>query len=88
MSSRPMCVHNRHRSRVSTFIQSAFFVITTGRWGVESFFLSEQGTDIITDKTICLFNDKRDWTMIQYVITPLSASYDFFSAMILYRSLH
>lgn len=88
MSSRPMCVQNRHRSRVSTFIQSAFFVITTGRWGVESFFLSEKGTDIITDKTICLFNDKRDWTMIQYVITPLSASYDFFSAMILYRSLH
>lgn len=88
MSSRPMCVHNRHRSRVSTFIQSVFFVITTGRWGVESFILSEQGTDIITDKKVCVFNDKRDWTMIQFVVTPFSVFYDFFSAMILYRSLH
>lgn len=88
MSSRPICVHNRQRSRVSTFIQSVFFVIMTGRWGIESFIMSEQGSDIITDKTICVFNDKRDWTMIQYVVTPFSVFYDFFSAMILYRSLH
>ena len=54
MSNRQMCVHNRHRSRVSTFIQSVFFVIMTGRWGIESFILSEQGTDIITDKKISI----------------------------------
>lgn len=88
MSNRQMCVHNRHRSRVSTFIQSVFFVIMTGRWGIESFILSEQGTDIITDKKICVFNDKREWTMIQYVVAPFSVFYEFFSAMILYRSLH
>lgn len=88
MSSRPICVHNRQRSQVSTFIQSVFFVIMTGRWGIESFIMSEQGSDIITDKTICVFNDKRDWAMIQYVVTPFSVFYDFFSAMILYRSLH
>lgn len=76
------------KSRVSIFIQTAFFVIMIARWGIAAFVFSVLGTDIITDEMVCVFGDRRQWTVIQFIVTPFSVFYDFCSAMHLYRSIH